>query len=509
VRLHQQIGSRKEAGYGAQARQVAAELAVHFVRGHDAGRAVTYLHYAGENALQRSAYQEAITQLTAALDLLATLPEGQERLQHELRVQTTLGPALSVAKGYAAPEVEHSLTRARELCQLVGDTPQLGLVLWGLHRFYFMRAEHRTAQELAGQLLSLAQHAPAPSLLLAAHTALGGALGVQGHLTAAREHLVPELPRVEPQQRWAPAFHYAVDPGVLRPLFTAYTLWSLGYADAALQRLQALLTLAQELAHPFSKAVVQGGTACIQQLRRDIPDTQARAEATLTLAIEQGFPYWLASGAILRGWALAVQGQAAEGISHMQQGLAAYRATGAEYCRPFWLAMLAEAYGQVGRADEGLRVLDEALAHVDKTGERFWEAELHRLQGALLLIHGTGKGSARTAAPELSRLAEAEACFVRALDIARRQQAKSWELRAATSLSRLWQQQDKRAAAYDLLAPVYGWFTEGFDTADLQQAKVLLAELAGSPGGHPTPVQQIAQYRLKDSKVISAKEHPT
>ena len=477
VRLHQQIGVRKEAGYGAQARQIAAELALHFVRGHDAGRAVTYLHYAGENALRRSAYQEAITQLTAALDLLATLPEGQERLQHELLVQTTLGLVLSVAKGYAAPEVERSFTRARELCQLVGDTPQLGPVLWGLHRFYFMRAEHRTAQELAAQLLSLAQHAPAPALLLAAHTALGGALWVQGHLTAAREHLVPELPRVEAPQRRALAFRYGVDPGVLRPLFTAYTLWGLGYADAALQRLQAMLTLAQELAHPFSMAVAQGGTACIQQLRRDIPDTQARAEAALTLATEQGFPYWMAGGAILRGWALAVQGQAEEGISHMQQGLTAYGATGAKYWRPFWLAMLAEAYGQVGRADEGLRALDEALAHVDRTGERFWEAELHRLQGELLLSQSTGQSSAPTAAPERSLMAEAEACFARALDIARRQQAKSWELRAAMSLSRLWQRQGKRAAAYDLLTPVYGWFTEGFNTADLQEAKALLEEL--------------------------------
>jgi predicted ATPase len=342
-----------------------------------------------------------------------------------------------------------------------------------------MRAEHRTAQELAAQLLSLAQHASTPSLLLAAHTALGGALWVQGHLTAAQEHLVPELPRVEAQQRRIPAFHYGVDPGVLRSVFTAYTLWSLGYADAALQRLQAMFTLAQELAHPFSEAVAQGGAACIQQLRRDIPDTQARAEATLTLAIEQGFPYWMASGAILRGWALAVQGQAEEGISHMQQGLAAYRATGAEYCRPFWLAMLAEAYGQVGRADEGLRALDEALAHVDKTGERFWEAELYRLQGELLLIQGTEQGRAHTAAPALPIMAEAETRFVRALDIAHRQQARSYELRAATSLGRLWQRQGKRQEAYNLLAPVYGWFTEGFDTADLQEARTLLEELEG------------------------------
>jgi predicted ATPase len=163
----------------------------------------------------------------------------------------------------------------------------------------------------------------------------------------------------------------------------------------------------------------------------------------------------------------------------MRQGLTVYGATGAKYCRPFWLTMLAEAYGQVGRAEEGLRALDEALAHVDRTGERLWEADLYRLQGELLLIRGTEQGSARNAAPELPIMAEAETHFVRALDIARRQQARSWELRAATSLSRLWQHQGKRQAAYDLLTPVYSWFTEGFDTADLQEARTLLEELEG------------------------------
>jgi predicted ATPase len=217
----------------------------------------------------------------------------------------------------------------------------------------------------------------------------------------------------------------------------------------------------------------------MQQYRRDIPGTQARAEAVLTLATEQGFPYLIAAGAILRGWALAAQRQVEEGISQMQQGLAAYGATGAELCRPFWLAMLAEAYGQVGRAEEGLYALDEALAHVDKTGERFWEAEIHQLQGELLLIQGTGKGSARTATLELSIMAEAETRFVRALDIARRQQAKTLELRAAMSLARLWQRQGKQAEAREVLASVYGWFTEGFDTADLQEAKALLEELGG------------------------------
>src|SRR5262249_3043857 len=193
--------------------------------------------------------------------------------------------------------------------------------------------------------------------------------------------------------------------------------------------------------------VAQGGAAWMQRCRRDISETQARAEAALTLATEQGNPYWMAGGAILRGWALATQGQAEEGIAHMQQGLAAYRAPGAELLWPFWLAMVAAADGQVGQADEGVHTLDEALALGDKTGERFWEAELHRLQGELLLSQGIGKGSSRTTAPGPSIMAEAEACFQQALAVARRQEAKSLELRAATSLAHLWPQQSNQAEA--------------------------------------------------------------
>jgi tetratricopeptide (TPR) repeat protein len=209
--LHEQVAQASEALFHDRPEEHDSELAHHYRRSGNTAQAVDYLQRAGQQAAQRSAYNEALAQLTAALDLLATLSEGQERLQQELLIQTALGPALSVAKGYAAPEGERSFTH-RELCQRVGDAPQLGLVLWGLHRFYFMRAEHQTAQELTGPLLRLAQHDPAPSSLLAAHTALGTALWVQGHPTAARAHLEPEMPGVEAQQRRALAFRYGVDP---------------------------------------------------------------------------------------------------------------------------------------------------------------------------------------------------------------------------------------------------------------------------------------------------------
>jgi predicted ATPase len=462
---HQHIAQVLEARFPKLCTTQPELLAYHYTEAGFTAQAIPYWQRAGEQASERSANVEAVNHLTRGLALLTSLPDTPERTQRELAFHLSLGAQLAVTKGYAAPEVEQAFARARALCQQEEDTPQLGLVLWGLYRFYFMRAEHRTAQELAAQLLRLAQHDLAPSLLLAAHAALGTALWVQGHLTAAREHLVPELPRVEAQQRRELAFRYGVEPEVLRLMYTAIDLWFLGYADAALQRLQTMFTLAQELAHPFNLVVAQGGAAWLQRCRRDIPETQARAEAALTLATEQGNPYWMATGALLRGWARTAQGQAEEGIAHMQQGLTAYRATGAELFGPFWLAMLAEAYGEVGQTEAGLIVLAEALAVVDKTGERFWEAELYRLKGKLLLS-------------QASHIGEVEACLRQALDIARHQEAKSLELRAAMSLARLRQQQGKRQEAHDLLAPVYHWFTEGFDTADLKEAKALLDALA-------------------------------
>jgi predicted ATPase len=201
------------------------------------------------------------------------------------------------------------------------------------------------------------------------------------------------------------------------------------------------------------------------QLCRDVQAAQERATAAIALCTEQGFALYLARGTILQGWAIAEQGQGAAGLAQMRQGLVAYQATGAEVFRPYYLAFLAEVYGKVGQTGEGLTLLGEAIAAVHKTGERFCEAELYRLQGELLLVRSAENHG------------KAEACFQQALVVARRQQAKSWELRAATSLSRLWQRKGKRAAAYDLLAPVYGWFTEGFDTADLQEAKALLEAL--------------------------------
>jgi predicted ATPase len=291
-----------------------------------------------------------------------------------------------------------------------------------------------------------------------------------GEPTVARAHLAQAVALYNPHQRRAHTLLYGQDPAVASLSHTALALWWLGYPAQALQTIHEALTRAREPVHPFSLAYALSFAAVLHQLRREVQATQEWAEAEMALCTEHGFALYLARATILRGWALATQGQWEEGLRQMHQGLIAHRATGAEQFRPYCLGLLAETYREARQAEEGLGVLAEALAVVPRTGERAYEAELYRLNGALLRQQSS------------DHQAEAERCFHHALAIARNQQAKSFELRTATSLARLWHQQDKRQEAHDLLAPVYHWFTEGFDTLDLQEAKALLAALEGEHG---------------------------
>jgi predicted ATPase len=382
-----------------------------------------------------------------------------------LTLHIALGAALQMAKGQAAPEVEHAYAQAYVLCQQVGETLELLPVLYGLWRYYIARAQLHTARELGETLLRLAQRAHDPTLSVIAHYALGATWLWLGALPAARSHQEEGIARYTPNQRRAPAFRIGHDLGVGCRVGAALTLWLLGYPDQALPRLHEALALTHELSHPFSLAFARGYAAMVYQLRRDVLAVHEHAEAAVTLSTEQGFPYWAAMGMSLRGWALAMQGQGEEGMTQLRQGIASFRATGAAVVVPYFCTMLADVCDHLGHTEDGLQVLAEAHTLVEQQEERWWEAEIHRLRGVLLLRQmGTPQ-------------AEAETCFQRALDVARRQEAKSLELRAAMSLARLWQQQGKRAAAYDLLAPIYGWFTEGFDTTDLQEARVLLDAL--------------------------------
>jgi class 3 adenylate cyclase/predicted ATPase len=478
---HQRIAQALESRFPDIVETQPALLAHHYTEAGAMAQALPYWRRAGQDAGERSAHLEAIAHVSKGLEVLQTLPNSPERVQHELALHLALGASLTATEGYGAPEVERAYTRARTLCQEMGDTPQLIPVLFGLWRFYVQRGQLQTARELGEQCLTLAQRGYEPVHLLRAHNTLGVTLFYLGELPQARTHLEQGDSLGEPQTPRAHSF--VQDPVVAYRTYVALVLWLLGYPDQALQRSHDALNLAQELAHPHSLAFTLDLAAWLHQLRREEPVALERAEAAVTLATAQGFALWVAAGTIWRGWALAEQGQREEGITLMHQGLEAWRATGAEVWQPHVLALLAEAYGKSGQAEAGFRVLAEAVAVVEKTGEHLSDAELARLQGELLLQSGvqglaSSVSSAHITFP-IPHAEEAEACFRAALDIARRQQAKSLELRAALSLSRLWQQQGKRAEAYELLAPIYGWFTEGLDTADLQEAKALLEDLEG------------------------------
>jgi predicted ATPase len=317
---------------------------------------------------------------------------------------------------------------------------------------------------LSQQLLHLAHHQHDSVLILEGHMAAGSVAFYRGDLVTARAHLEESLRLCDtPLLSLSSSGGFA--DGVIILAVLAQALWALGYADQAQERSQEALALAQQLGHPPSLVYAEAYAAHLCQYRRDAVATQTHADAVMTLAAAQGFGHRSEHGRILWGWALAMQGHAATSVAHIQQGWSAVQGTGPKLSHPYYLSLLAEAYGQAGQPEAGLTVLTEAFTLVAATEERWWEAEVYRLQGALLLQL------------PLPAVGQAAACFQQALDVARRQQAKALELRAALSLARLWQGQGQHTAGRQLLAELYHWFTEGFDTADLQEAKALLAEL--------------------------------
>jgi predicted ATPase len=462
---HQRIAQVLEAQFVAIAEAEPELVAHHYTEASLIEQAVSYWHKAGQRAIERSAHVEAISHLTKGLELLQTLPETPERNQQELPLHIALGASLIATKGNAAPEVGQTYMYARQLCEHLEDPHQLFPILRGLWQYYNVRAEYQMAHALSEQLLALAQQVQDSAMLVAGHRAVGATLLWLGAVATAHTHFIQGIALYNPQQHRASAFLYAENAGAICHSSASLTLWYLGYPDQGRARNNEALTLAQQSAHSFSLGFALTASAIFHQFRREGRATQERAEAAISLATEQRFPLWMAHGSLLGGWALAQQGQAREGLEQMQQSMQTFRAIGTGLLRPYYLALLAEAYGRIRAPERGLTMLAKALTVVDTTGERWCEPELYRLKGVLLLQQTSDHAT------------EAENCFHHALHIARDQQAKSFELRAATSLARLWQQQGKRQEAQDLLAPVYNWFTEGFDTADLQEAKALLDAL--------------------------------
>jgi class 3 adenylate cyclase/predicted ATPase len=440
---HQRIAQVLEAQFPEMTEAQPELLAHHYTEANLIEKGVHYWSTAGQSAIERSAYVEAISHLRTGLALLQTLPEAPDRVQRDVDMHIALGASLIAAKTPAAPEVEQTFLRAQHLCAPLDDPHQLFPVLRGLWNYYLVRAEYQTALTLGEQLLTLAQQLQDTAMLVAAHRALGTTLFWLGAVTPAHRHFTQGIALYDTQQHRAAAFHYGENAGVVCHSFAAWTLWLLGYPEQGLTRTAEAVTLIRQIAHPYSLGFALCSATGFHQFRREVRTVQEHAAAAMRLATDQGFPAWRAMGCILHGWALAHQGQAQDGIEQLHQGLTAHRATGAENLRPYWLALLADAYGTMGQPEAGLTALTEALTLVDTTGERVWEPELYRLKGELLLQQNS------------ANQAEAENCFLHALDIARSQQAKSLELRAATSLARLWQSQGKRDEARQVLGDVY------------------------------------------------------
>ena len=462
--------SASNEAIGQSTGEIAGELAMHFERGRDFERALQYRRQAGEHALRQHGYREAATHATRALDLLRALPDTERRARLELSFQVMLAAALTATRGYAAPEVHGVYVRIRALCDRVEHTRELYPVLLVLVRFNLIRGALPAARDVARQLLTMAEAAHEPALLLWAHSASGVVAFYAGEFAASLDHLERGIALYDPREH-SPEPSRALlawqDPGVSCLAHSALTHWMLGHPARAVARIHEALTLARTLARPLSVGYACHYAAALHQFRRDHAAMQIAVDGAFEQATQHGFGILVATGTAQRGWLLAEQGQSADGLARMQEGIAALREVGADFLLPGFLASMAGTYERIGRPADGLSSVNEALALVEASGQHYWTAELHRVKGAL-----TREADEKAA----------EASFREAIAIARRQGAKSFELRAATSLGRLWASQGKAAEAHALVSEIYAWFTEGFDTADLIEARALLEELGRADG---------------------------
>ena len=472
---HQRIAQVLEERFPETGEVQPELLAHHYTQAGMSREALRYWQRAGQLAIERSANREAIAHLNKGLEVLRTLPDTPERGEQEIGLQIALGVPLIATRGYGAPEVEEVYTRAREVSRGIGETPRLFPVLRGLWNCYLLRARLQTAYELGEQLLTLAQKQQDSALLVGAYRVLGSTLFFQGELASGQKYVEEGIALYDHEQHSSLAFLYGADPGVVCRLYLAWLLWFRGYPDQALNGIYDALNLARELRHPFTLAFALSVSAMGHQFRRDREAVQELAEEAIVLCSEQRIAQWLALGNIQGGWVLSERGRGEEGVARIQQGLAAWEGTGADLVRPYYLSLLAEAYGKVGKVEEGLPLLGEALAAVGRNGERWWEAELYRLKGELLVRQGVEE--VQSPQSKVQQLPEAEGSLRHAIEIARRQGAKSLELRAVMSLSRLWQKQGKKREARQMLVKIYSWFTEGFNDPDIKEARQLLEEL--------------------------------
>ena len=500
---HQQIAAVLQNGDGFQPELVA----YHYTEAGLPENAADYWYRAAHRALERSANVEGIRHITQGLAALETLsinvniPEQQVAVeQRELELQTTLGTALIATKGYASPEVEAAYTRARELLEILEKREETDIkdesgvlldrikdlrfpVLFGLWLSHLVRGRLLSARELGEACLAIAKQAEDQAFEVEAYRALGATLYYLSEFNSALAHLEAGIERYQPQHHPVPAFlHYVAEPGMTLLAYSAPLLWCLGYPTQAEERINAAVVIGKDTNHPFSEAVSLHFKTVLHQYEGEVEKADTAVTQMLQICQEHGFSAWEAAATVMKGWASAEQSCPEEGIAIIRKGIAAWKETRGELLLPLFLALLAQAYQRAGQYSLALQTLDSALCVTTRTGERTYAAELARRKGELCLI--LAEKTVRVGLPNpydkentASTVAQAESHFQEALAVARQQDAKSWELRAALSLSELWRTQNRGEDAYNLLKPIYAWFSEGFDTKDLVRARDLLKEL--------------------------------
>ena len=463
--LHEEVGNILEALYGAQAEEIAAQLARHFLEAAIVPKAIEYLHKAGNKAVRLSAGAEAIAHYKKALELLQQLPETSERDRQELALQLALAVPLQATKGFGAPELGQAVVRARELCDRMGDTPQRFTALVQLSTYYSTTAQYRTALKLREEISRLAAQLKDPLLEAVSYYAHVWPLLNVGELVQTVEYVKHMADVYNEEKHGFLGYLFGYDLGVLNMGFGSWAWWILGYPDQALKQTQEALRIARKLGHPATTAFIILAACELNWFLKDFEKINEYTEELVPICEKNGFIYFGAHGYFYRGERKTFAGKAKEGIDEMHQSLAIMEGTGTLTCFTRLLARVAFACLKAGELEGELAALDKAIAVMQKCDERYMEAELYRLKGEWLGIRGE---------PE----SEVEKYLLQAIEVSRRQQAKSWELRATMSLSRLWQSQGKREEARKALEGVYSWFTEGFSTPDLIEAKALLESLA-------------------------------
>jgi predicted ATPase len=466
VGLHLRIGARLERAHGARAGEIAGELAMHFEHGRDFERAFAYRRQAAQAAFRHHGYQEAADHARRALALLDAFPESPARFERELVAHVQLGTALTAMEGWTAPEAARTFAHVHALCMRLGPIPQTFPVLFALSRFYVSRGELPRVREVAEHLSRLADTTGDTATRLGAYNVSGVALFYGGDFAPALDSLERGMAVYDPERHGATrsSVRTGDEVGVSCWLHAAWALWMLGYPDRAATRMRQALDRARTIDSPFTRVFACHLAAALHHCRgeRDVV-RQLEDEAT-RLATEHVFGLFSDVDAIYRGWLDAEEQGSEDTIARMRDALAGYRAKGAELQRPTFLGVLADVCQRLGRPEEGLAVLAEELAPAHGRSLCYWDADLHRWKGEFELACGAER--------------DAEASFREAREIARRQQARSFELRAVVSLSRLWRRQGRTAEALALLSDTYRGFTEGFDTRDLGEARTLLDELS-------------------------------